>query len=67
MTVDFFPDSEKFCKILYLIVVKKKKKKKKNCAQSIYVVCRMFLVEATKDPVYSLTMVGAVFCVVIKN
>ena len=34
----------------------------------MYVVCRMFLVEVTKDPVYSLTMVGAVFFyIVIKN
>ena len=33
LTVDFFPDGEKFCKILYLIVVKK------NMVLSQYILC----------------------------
>ena len=43
LTVDFFPDGEKFCKILYLIVVKKK-----HGAQSIYFVCKTFSLKQTK-------------------
>ena len=44
LTVDFFPDGEKFCKILYLIVVKKKK----NGAQSTYFVRKTFSLKQTK-------------------
>ena len=43
LTVDFFPDGEKFCKILYLIVVKKK-----HGAQSIYFVRKTFSLKQTK-------------------
>ena len=61
LTVDFFPDGEKFCKILYLIVVKKK-----WCSVNIFRAQNVFF-EANKGPVKSLITVGAVFCVATKN
>ena len=61
LTVDFFPDGEKFCKILYLIVVKKK-----WCSVNIFCAQNVFF-EANKGPVKSLITVGAVFCAATKN